>query len=61
MNDKYTDEIRAIRDRQYEETKNMTPEEMEKYTNSKIKDILKELDEPYVPDCPKKQPVHAIE
>jgi len=61
MNDKYTDEIRAIRDRQYEETKNMTPEEMKKYTNDKIKDILQELDEPSVSDCSTKQPVHANE
>ena len=36
MNNKYVDEIRAIRDRQYEETKNMTPEEEEEYSREKV-------------------------
>ena len=46
MNDKYVDEIRAIRDRQYEETKNMTPEEEAEYSRAKVdwaKNRLQEL------------------
>ncbi len=59
MNDKYTDEIRAIRNRQYEETKNMTADEMDEYTDNKVKDILLELDKPYVPVDSQQQPVET--
>lgn len=43
MNDKYTNEIREIRNRQYEETKNMTSQELDAYTNEKISDIMQQL------------------
>lgn len=43
MNDKYTNEIREIRNRQYEETKDMTPQELDVYTNGKISEIMQQL------------------
>ena len=45
MNDQYIDEIRAIRDRQYEETKNMTPEEEVEYTREKVEWAKKRMQE----------------
>jgi len=43
--DKYVDEIRAIRDRQYEETKTMTPEERRRYTREKADRVANEIAE----------------
>ena len=42
---KYVDEIRAIRDRQYEEMKNMTPEERRRYTQEKSDRVERQIAE----------------
>ena len=42
---KYVDEIRAIRDRQYEEMKDMTPEERRRYTQEKVDRVDREIAE----------------
>ena len=44
-NDKYVDEIRDIRDRQYEETKNMTIEARRQYTREKAERVANEIAE----------------
>jgi hypothetical protein len=41
---KYNDEIRKIRDRQYEETKDMTDEELMEYTNKKADRVHEEIE-----------------
>ena len=43
--DKYVDEIRAIRDRQFEETQNMTVEERRRYTREKAERVAQEIAE----------------
>jgi len=43
--DKYVDEIRAIRDRQYEEKQNMTVEERRRYTREKAERVAHEIAE----------------
>jgi len=43
--DKYVDEIRAIRDRQFEETQNMTIEERRRYTREKAERVAQEIAE----------------
>ena len=45
MNDQYTEEIRQIRDRQYEEMKNLTPEQSRAYTKEKTAAIEKRIAE----------------
>jgi hypothetical protein len=40
---KYVDEIRAIRDRQYDETQNMTVEERRQYTREKAERVAREI------------------
>ena len=43
--DKYVDEIRAIRDWQFEETQNMTIEERRRYTREKAERVAHEIAE----------------
>ena len=43
--DKYVDEIRAIRDRQYEETRDMTVDERRQYTQVKAERVAREIAE----------------
>lgn len=45
MNDQYTEEIRRIRDRQYEEMKNLTPEQSRAYTQEKTEAVEKRIAE----------------
>ena len=45
MSDKYVDEIRAIRQRQYEETKDMTWDERQKYTLEKAERVRRQIEE----------------
>ena len=45
MNDQYTEEIRRIRDRQYEEMKDLTPEQSRAYTKEKVDAVEKRIAE----------------
>jgi len=56
MSDKYIDEIHEIRRRQYEETKNMTPEEKEEYSRVKVDRVKKRLEELRNQEKSKQQP-----